>query len=236
MIQYLLFIGGIPIISLDRIYLDIDDESIIFLDCTRLEGNDDLVSRKNPNDINNVEKQIETIAEMLKNINETKIVLADDVVFSGSVLRTIINLFKKNDIEVVGISCCIARKDSYEYFNKTLKEGIKTNFLMENIIDQICERDFYFGIVGSGISIKNKDGKITKAPYFKPFGNPVIRASIPQKWEVYFSQSCIIRSIELWNEIEKISNKKFIINDLPEKINNTNKNEEIIKVLRKELN
>jgi hypothetical protein len=104
---------------------------------------------------------------------------------------------------------------------------------MENIIDQICERDFYFGIVGSGISIKNKNNEICKAPYFTPFGDPITRASIPKDWEKYFSQSCISRSIALWNEIEKLSQKKYLIKDLPEKIYNTNNNEEIIKVLRK---
>ena len=51
--------------------------------------------------------------------------------------------------------------------------------MSKDIIDQICERDFYFGIAGSGISIKINE-EIVKAPYFLPFGNPVERASIPQ--------------------------------------------------------
>ena len=172
---------------------------------------------------------------MLKNINQTKIILADDVVFSGSVLRSIISLFKENKIEVIGISTAIARKDSYDYFNSTLKLGIKCGFLMEkDVIDQICERDFYFGIAGSGISV-NTGTQIVKAPYFLPFGNPVDRASIPKEYETYFSNSCINRSILLWQEIEKLSKRKILIKDLPEKIQNTQQEDEVIKTLKKGL-
>lgn len=106
--------------------------------------------------------------------------------------------------------------------------------MQQYIIDQICERDFYFGIIGSGISIK-KEKEILKAPYFLPFGNPVERASIPKEYANYFSQSCIKRSIALWEEIERLSKRKILIGELRERINNTNQNEEIIKTLRKEL-
>ena len=172
---------------------------------------------------------------MLKNINQKEIIIADDVVFSGDVLRNIISIFKKNNINVIGISTAIARKDSYDYFNSNLKLGIKTGFLMDNdVIDQICERDFYFGIAGSGISVNTK-AQIVKAPYFLPFGNPVDRASIPKEYEIYFSNSCINRSILLWQEIEKLSKRKIFIKDLPEQIQNTTQEERVIKTLKKGL-
>ncbi len=104
----------------------------------------------------------------------------------------------------------------------------------KDIIDQICERDFYFGIAGSGISIQ-KGSEILKAPYFLPYGDPVTRASIPEQYQKYFSESCISRSISLWQEIESLSKRKIFIQELPEKINNTNSQEEVIKTLRKEL-
>ena len=106
--------------------------------------------------------------------------------------------------------------------------------MSKDIIDQICERDFYFGIAGSGISIKTKK-EVLKAPYFLPFGDPINRASIPKEYATYFSKTCIKRSIILWEEIERLTKRKILINELPEKINNTNQNEEIIKTLRKEL-
>lgn len=208
----------------------------MFLDCTRLDGKKNLVSRRTPNDLESVSRQTKEISSLLKSIGESNIVLADDVVFSGSVLKTIIELFRLNNIEVVGISTCIAKEEAYNYFAYTLKEGIKTGYLMtEDVIDQICERDFYFGIAGSGISVLT-NAEVVKAPYFLPFGNPIDRASIPKYYEEYFSKSCINRSIALWNEIERLSKRKILIKDLPEKIQNTSPNEEVIKVLKKGIN
>ncbi len=224
---------GIPIVTLDKIYIKPDNESIIFLDCTRMDASSSLVSRINPSDINSVDTQIKDISDMLKIINSTEIILADDVVFTGSVLKSITKKFKNQGIKVIGIRSCISSYEGFIYFNKTLPLGLKCGYLMDkNLVDQICERDFYFGIAGSGISIK-RNNEVLKAPYFTPFGNPVARASIPEEYEKYFSESCISRSIALWQEIEKLSNQTFYIRDLPEKINNTEKDEEIIKTLRK---
>ena len=45
-----------------------------------------------------------------------------------------------------------------------------------------------------------------KSPYFKPYGNPCERASIPEEYEKEFSKNCLERSIYLWEEIEKLKN------------------------------
>lgn len=228
-----MYVGGIPIVSLDKIYLIEDNRNIIFLDCTRLDGTSNLVSRNNVNDLENVDKQIKVISELLKENNTTNIILADDVVFSGSVLKTITEKFKSNNINVIGIRSCISTLEGFLYFNKTLPLGLKCGYLLDNdVIDQICERDFYFGIAQSGIS-QIKNNEVVKAPYFLPFGNPNERASIPKEYEIYFSQGCLERSLCLWNEIEKLSKKNIFMKDLPEKINGTNGDELVIKVLKK---
>ena len=228
-----MLLGGIPIVSLDKIYLSCDEENIIFLDCTRLDGSKSLVSRSNPDDVNSVINQIFSISENLKKKGQFKIFLADDVVFSGSVLRTISSLFKSYGIEVVGIKSAISTKSSYDYFNDNLLYGLSSGYLMnDDVIDQICERDFYFGIVQSGISTM-KNGIVYKSPYFKPFGNPVERASIPIDYETMFSNGCIDRSIALWKKIEELSSKTIMISDLPERINLTESNDSIIKTLKR---
>lgn len=229
-----MFLEYIPIVSLDKIYLECDESNIIFLDCTRIEGEETIVSRNNPDVAVNVQSQIADISTKLKASGQKQIVLADDVVFSGSVLRNVINQFKGNNIEVIGIRSCISTVDSYDYFNDKLPLGLACGYLLgKDTIDQICERDFYYGIAQSGISVRNSSGKIYKAPYFKPYGNPVERASIPPEYESIFSNGCIDRSINLWAEIERLSNRKVFMRDLPERINTTNDNEQVIKVLRK---
>lgn len=206
---------------------------ILFLDCTRLDGSKKLVSRKNANSFMDVEEQIKRLSEILKLQGTREIVLVDDVIFTGTVLRTIKELFSKNGIQVIGIRGAISMEESYQVFNRELPLGLKCGYLLEDgVIDQICERDFYFGIAQSGISVMGEDG-IYKSPYFKPFGNPVERASIPKEEEIEFSKGCLRRNIALWEEIEKLSGKSFRIEDLPEAIINTEKEEQVVKVLKK---
>lgn len=202
-------------------------KNIYFLDCTRVSGTDEIISRrKEP-----LDSQINRLS---KELNGKDIIIADDVVFSGSVLRTIISKFERLGINTTGIITSVCRNDSYNYFNKNLKNGIKSNYLMEDdVIDQICERDFYFGIAGSGIMVETENG-LFKAPYFKPYGNPNERASIPTESEKFFSKGCLNRSIYLWNEIDALKKQKTLISELPERIVNTNENEEVVKTLVRE--
>ena len=218
---------NIPIVTLDKIYIRPDEQNIYFLDCTRISGTNEIVSRKSES----LDCQIIRLSKELKGKN---IILADDVVFSGSVLKTIIEKFNLLGINVVSIITSICTSSSYNYFNQNLKYGIKTNYIMSNqVIDQICERDFYFGIAGSGILTETEKG-LFKAPYFKPYGNPVDRASIPIEYEKYFSKGCLDRSVYLWKEIDKLKNIKTKISELPERIVNTDLNKEVVKTLRKE--
>lgn len=219
--------GVIPIVTLDKIFIKPDEKNIFFLDCTRINGTNEIVSRKSES----IDLQIERISKAVGN----KILLADDVVFSGNVLKNIINRFNRFGVEVVEIISSICSSDAYNYFLKKLKYGIKTNYIMStDVIDQICERDFYFGIAGSGIMVNTSNG-LYKSPYFKPYGNPNERASIPIEFEDYFSKGCLERSIYLWEEIDKLKGRKTIIEELPERIINTNQNDVVTKVLKKEI-
>lgn len=219
---------NIPIVTLDKIYILPDEDNVSFLDCTRISGTNEIVSRKNEN----LDQQLLRLSQKLRG---KEVILADDVIFSGSVLRKIISRFNDQGVKVVGVVSSICTNNAYEYFNNNLKYGVRTNYLMsDNVIDQICERDFYFGIAGSGIMINNNNG-LCKAPYFIPYGNPCERASIPSDYVDDFSKGCLERSIYLWNEIDKLKRENTRMLDLPEKIVNTEPQEEVVKTLRKEL-
>ena len=81
----------------------------------------------------------------------------------------------------------------------------------------------------------NNNGRLFKAPYFKPYGNPNERASIPLEYEKTFSKGCLERSAYLWEEIDKIRNGETIIGELPEEIIYTNKEDGVVKTLKKEM-
>lgn len=103
--------------------------------------------------------------------------------------------------------------------------------MSDQVIDQVCERDFYFGIAGSGIMVDTN----YKAPYFLPFGNPNERASIPASSEKEFSVGCLRRSLNLWEEIEYLSKKEIYMRDLPERIIKTKVEDRVVKLLKKEM-
>ena len=219
---------GIPIVTLDKIYIEPNNIDIYFLDCTRVSGSNEIISRLDAS----LDLQIKRLSKILAG---RKIVLADDVVFSGNVLKDIIYRFNKFGIEVVLVISSICTNNSYRYFNMNLKYGIKSNYILSDlVIDQVCERDFYFGIAGSGIVIRTNVG-FCKAPYFKPYGNPIDRASVPLEYENYFSRGCLERSIYLWNNIDKFKKRNTVIGELPERIINTQRSEEVVKSLKKEL-
>ena len=59
-----------------------------------MDNSTDLVSREDPNDKYSVDNQIAKLSKLFRLLGISEIVLADDVVFSGSVLGTIIGKFK----------------------------------------------------------------------------------------------------------------------------------------------
>ena len=223
-----LFDRNIPVVTLDKIYIEPDEKRIFFLDCTRISGTNEIVSRKEES----LDEQITRIANSLP---AKEVILADDVVFSGGVLTNIIGKFKEKGIEVIGVVSGISAYKAFNTFNGNLKLGIKTNFLMsQDVIDQICERDFYFGVAGSGIMM-SKERK-DKAPYFIPFGDPEERASIPAESVNDFSIGCIRRSIYLWDDIDSQRDTETLMSELPERIAGTNDKDTVVKTLRRALN
>lgn len=230
------FINKLPIVTLDAIYLTPNNESIYFLDCTRLDKENNLVSRSDMNNPYSVKIQIKKLATLFKLQGETEIVIADDVIYSGSVIQKVINLFNQEGIKVKAVISAITTKSAQKNILNNLNIPILSEIILEDtVIDQICERDFYFGITGSGIATRTEDNTIKKAPYFIPFGDPITRASIPESEAISFSNNCILRSLRLWKSIQEITPNFRLIKNLPEQIMNTNPTDEITYTLKKGL-
>ncbi len=226
--------GRYPIVSMDEIYIKCDNENIYSLDCTRLAGSKEMVSRLNPRDPDGVRKQVMRLAYIFRSRGTKEIILLDDVIFSGSVIKYISDLFNAYGIKVVGACAAISSEEGYEMFSN-LPEKVSCGYLMsKNVIDEVCERDYFYGIAQSGMAME-VDGEIYKTPYILPFGDPVKRASIPEENQEQFSKDCIRLALKFWMETERLSNREIMNYELPERINNTDYNEGVVKTLKKVL-
>ena len=58
-----------------------------------MDNSKELVSRRQPNNKYLVDEQINKLSYLFRRLGIKEIVIADDVVFSGTVLRSIINKF-----------------------------------------------------------------------------------------------------------------------------------------------
>lgn len=62
------YFGDLLIVSLDKVYSYCDEKNMMFLDCTRMSGEDELVSRNDVNNKSSVKNQINKISGNLKKI------------------------------------------------------------------------------------------------------------------------------------------------------------------------
>ena len=212
-----------PVVSLDRVYLSRHPKVVDFLDVTRIsnDGELKLTLRLNQHMCKSVEQGISILSNRIKTRTKRRtpeIALADDVIFSGDGIIDLAKMFYKNGVIVKQALAGICVKDTSEKLKTGGKISVKSGFVIDNVHDQICERDFYFGIPHSGMMIQDKRGNLLKCPYFLPFGEPGRRASIPSQNEVPFSISCINRSLSLWKKIEDLSHRKIGLHELPERI------------------
>jgi len=155
-----------------------------------------------------IQFQVEKIAKNCP----AEITLVDDVIFSGNGMSQIINLFSKHNIMTKSIVAGIIVGNGFEYLKQKEIEIRCVRFYPE-IIDEICERDFYPGVPMSGRLVAELNHE-TGAPYLLPFGKPKEWASIPAEKAKDFSIFCLNQSIKLWKEIEKVSNKYVLVSDL----------------------
>lgn len=114
----------------------------------------------------------------------------------------------------------IAVKESEELLSNSGID-VKSAFYISNVLDEVCERDFYFGIAQSGQNLLTENNLVIKQPYFSPYGDPVSSASVPEDKVAEFSRLCSDCSYLLWKNMQENSNRVLTSQDLPEKINNT---------------
>ncbi len=201
-------------VSIDRVY----DHTRYHLELNRVaDENFNIIGEAERPGSLPLEEQIEKLPHKLP------LVIVDDGIFSGDTLIGLINLLKLSGRLVkqiiVGLDIQSGEREILKQYPQL---QIKSVLKFKNVIDWVCERDFYLGAPLSGRTLGFYRGAILTSyypdialPYCLPFGDPSRGASIPIDQAKAFSKFILGQSIKLWKAIEKESQKTVTYADIP---------------------
>lgn len=197
----------VPVVSLDRVYINPKQSNLVgFLDATRtVDSNLSSTGLGSRASEITLERQIGKLAARQSG---KAIALADDVIFEGKTMLQLVQKLRNKGVAVDAILAGICIREGKELLERN---GVRVESLIlyDQVIDEICERDFVVGCPYSGRSVVNGKGIIEGAPYLYPFGKPIEWASIPQEEAVNFSLFALSQSLQLWAKIEKLSRQSI---------------------------
>ena len=217
--QHIASESGLPIVSLEAAYLitlyHVDLARMVDVNaCDKGLGSRNGVS---------LETQISNIAQ----IGLKEVVLADDVIFTGTQILRVTDLLAKKGIRVVQVCAAIGIGSGVR---SLLKEGLDVTCvrMYDQVIDQVCERDFYPGIPHSG-RILASDNRFASHYVYEQMAS---WASLPSKGIAHqFTRQCCERARCLFNEIEILSGMEVRNKDLPHMFQGYNGDEQVTEIL-----
>lgn len=140
-----------------------------------------------------------------------RVVLVDDVIFSGSFLIRILELLKKEGVKVsavytgIAVGSGMAMIQSHGYYVECVR-------FFPEVIDEICERDFFPGVPLSGRTLH--EAQNVGIPYILPFGLMGKWASVPEERGKVVSERCIEFTALLFDQIGRVSGRPVRCSDL----------------------
>lgn len=140
--------------------------------------------------------------------------LVDDVIFTGDQTERIVKVLSQCGIRVNSVCAGIAIQEG---IRKLANLGIRVDAVRtyDEVIDEVCERDFYPGVSYSG---RTQDFRINLGvPYILPFGKPSSWASIPEERQEDFSLFCMSQAEKLFRAIEQLSGTKIAASEIDRK-------------------
>lgn len=145
-------------------------------------------------------------------VEETRLV--DDVIFTGDQTERIVKVLSQCGTRVNSVCAGIAIQEG---IRKLANLGIRVDAVRtyDEVIDEVCERDFYPGVSYSG---RTQDFRINLGvPYILPFGKPSSWASIPEEKQEEFSQFCMRQTAKLFAAIEEVSGTRISMREIDRK-------------------
>jgi len=220
--------SNLPVIALDQNYVKcphIPLEVSRLCDPTSLKGQ--VLGSRNETPFH---LQLDHIATL----GHREVQLADDVIFTAEDLaKVIIPSLKERCVAVKRVVAGILvgkGKDTLKEFHPDI-EVVAVRYYPK-VWDEVCERDFLAGVPQSG-RLFGKDGMPifpkTCAPYFRPWCRNSSGECFLHKWATLGSEKnslemerkilewshfCLVQSIRLWEEIERLSRRSVHCDEL----------------------
>ncbi|MES2930850.1 MAG: hypothetical protein V4665_03655 [Patescibacteria group bacterium] len=200
--------NDLPVVSLDPVYFQ-GDYSLELTRNVNLNGEDRGLKHRFGS--HSLLKQL----SLLKETGVKDVCLVDDVIFSGVLTERVIQSLSHLGISVPVVCAGIGIQEGINRIT-TSSRSIYCLKTYRDVMDEVCERDFYLGVPYSGRSLCNSQN--IGLPYVLPYGNPDKWASIPVLSQKPFSRFCIDQTIILFEEIEKSSERIIDCSDIERKV------------------
>lgn len=193
--------SGLHPVSLDKVYVECSSNLEITRGVNSENKDQGLFHRTGAPLLRNQLRRLSGLKE---------VVLVDDVVYSGSLLDRVIRCLSYYGVKVPLVCAGIGISEGLRRINA--EREIWCVRAYEEVIDEICERDFFPGVpFGGRLLIGHHNVGV---PYILPFGKPGAWASIPMGSEVPLSKKCIELTRRLFGEIERCSNRPVSCSNL----------------------
>lgn len=141
--------------------------------------------------------QFNNCVRFIKEKRQKSVNILDDVVFSGGTVLDYVDRLANRGIVVETIITNVATGNAVKRLEK---RGVKVDadYVYEDVVDEVCMRDFIVGTPGGGRNLMTKGGEYVSVPYLYPFANVDAWASVSPDQAVEFSRDCLQASLNLW--------------------------------------
>jgi len=179
--------------------------------------------------------QVREYVAKLKRKKINTIWLLDDAVYTGNEVWEAANLFESHGLVVEKVIAGVAIGKGIERMRRRNPPvDVRGAYEFPEALDIVHERDFYVGVPLSGANVKDEDEE--SVPYVNPWGKGkllVQNAHIPPEWVEELSQSCILRSLKLWERCEEESELPLRCEHLPMKVPGFRLKERVVKAFER---
>lgn len=173
-----------------------------------------------------INHQFEDVAQIIQACGVREVTIADDVVFSGGTVLDVVEKLAAFDIAVRSILASVSMKKAVARLG-VQNIAVESDFVYEDVIDEVCMRDFIVGAPGGGRNIVREDGSYAAAPYINPFGSIENWASIDIKDAPAHSKACLEAAAKLWQAIDAHTETETRFSMLPKPVLFCNDNDGI---------